>query len=150
MTDSRLSRSFRELLCSVLAVSAATLGPIASVRAELIPTDAAVRDEQAQDSRSELLAWLERDDMQAQLKALGVDADEARARVRSLSDAEVLAVHGRLSELPAGQGFVEAVVGVALVTAAVILFTDLLGYTDVYPFIRPLPRASDTRSNEAN
>jgi hypothetical protein len=40
-----------------------------------------------------------------------------------------------LDELPAGEGFVGVVVGAALIIFLVLLITDLLGLTDVYPFV---------------
>ncbi|MCI0366308.1 MAG: PA2779 family protein [Phycisphaerales bacterium] len=37
--------------------------------------------------------------------------------------------------MPAGQGAVGAVVGVILILFLVLLLTDLLGLTDVFPFV---------------
>jgi len=138
MTTSPLAL-VRQMLCGILVAAAATLGPIQVARAELIATDA-VLPSPATAARAELQAVLERTDVRAELQQLGIEPSEASARVASLSDAEVIEVQGRLSELPAGEGFVEAVAGVLIVTVAVLVFTDLLGYTDVFPFIRPLDR----------
>ncbi len=142
MTHSLLSSSLRLLLCSFLVASAATLGPVYQVRAERIATDQALSGASVESERAELIAWLEREEMRTQLEALGVDYTEAQSRVRSLSDAEVHQVYDRLAQTPAGADFVGLVVGIIVVTVAVFLFTDLLGYTDVFPFINPLPRAS--------
>ena len=51
------------------------------------------------------------------------------------SDEEVQQIAGRLDELPAGEGFVGVVIGAALIIFLVLLITDLLGLTDVYPFV---------------
>ncbi len=45
----------------------------------------------------------------------------------------------RLDQLPAG-GLVGAVAGIILVLFLVLVITDLLGVTDVFAFIDPLPR----------
>ncbi len=67
---------------------------------------------------------------------LGVDPAVAVARVAGLSDAEIHDVAGRIDQLPAGQDFVGAILGTALVLFLVLLITDILGLTDVFPFVR--------------
>jgi len=80
---------------------------------------------------SELKA--QRDWIQRQLEANGVSANDAALRVSSLSDQQVQQVQQRLEEMPAGAG-----VGTVLVIGFVVLvITDLVGLTDVFPFIRP-------------
>lgn len=78
----------------------------------------------------------QRDWIQQQLEANGVDAEDAAMRVASLSDQQVEQVHRRFEEMPAGAGALGVVVFIALV----LMITDLVGYTDVYPFIRPASR----------
>ena len=64
---------------------------------------------------------------------LGVSPTQAQARVASLSDAEVSRLAGEIETSPAaGNGVVGAVVFVFLV----LLVTDLLGLTKVFPFTR--------------
>ena len=65
------------------------------------------------------------------MRALGVDADEAAARLAALSDAEVERLGGRLTDLPAGAGLPHAV-GVVLFAAGVVLLADLLCYTNFF------------------
>lgn len=76
--------------------------------------------------------------IQQQLEANGVGTADAVLRVASLSDQQVEQVHQRFEEMPAGAGALGAVVFVALV----LMITDLVGYTDVYPFIRPASKAN--------
>jgi hypothetical protein len=68
--------------------------------------------------------------------ALGVDPAEARARVAALTDDELAQVAGRLDALPAGGDGLGVVLGVGLVVFLVLLVTDILGYTRVFPFVR--------------
>jgi hypothetical protein len=84
--------------------------------------------------RGRIAALLERDDVRAQFAARGVGADEARARVAALTDAEAAEIAARIDALPAG-GI--DVLGVALVVFLVLLITDILGYTHIFPFTRP-------------
>lgn len=83
--------------------------------------------------RAELAQWLQRDDIRSQMQALGVDPRLAEERVAALSDAEVQDLHGRLDEARvAGSG----VVGALVFIFVLLLVTDLLGLTKVFPFTR--------------
>ncbi len=58
--------------------------------------------EWARSPRERLLATLERDDVMSQLEDYGIPLEEARARVESLTDDEILQIAGDLDALPAG------------------------------------------------
>ncbi|MNC85145.1 hypothetical protein D3C83_07280 [compost metagenome] len=73
--------------------------------------------------------------MQTRMQALGVDSAAARARVDALSDEEVAALADRIEQLPAGG---HDVVGVLLVIFIVLLITDILGVTKIFPFTKPI------------
>jgi len=111
-------------LTSVTA-SAASISP----EAVLAETTRSALDSQ----RAELAQWLQRDDIRSQMQALGVDPRLAEERVAALSDAEVQDLHGRLDEARvAGSG----VVGALVFIFVLLLVTDLLGLTKVFPFTR--------------
>ena len=79
-----------------------------------------------------LLSALDRQDVRNQLEALGVDPRAAQQRVAALSDEDIRALDGRLGQLPAGGD----ILGVALVVFLVLLLTDILGYTHIFPFVK--------------
>ena len=83
-----------------------------------------------------MLDFMARDDVRAGLIELGVDPALATARVAGLSDAEIGDIAGRLDQLPAGQDIVGAILSTALVIFLVLLITDILGLTNVFPFVR--------------
>ena len=66
----------------------------------------------------------------------GIDPDEAKARIDCLSDSEAIAVADKIKQLPAGGGAIGALIGAALIVFLVLLVTDILGYTDVFPFVK--------------
>ena len=72
------------------------------------------------------------------MEALGVDRDEALARLASLSDREVQQIAGKLDELPAGQSFLAGVLVVAGAVLIALVILDLVGVTDVFTFINPV------------
>ena len=100
------------------------------------PSGYAQQSVAADDQRQELQRFLEREDVRAQLVELGVDPTEAQARVERMSDDEAALAAARMQELPAGGNVVGAIVFVFLV----LLLTDILGFTNVYPFVKKTAR----------
>ena len=105
---------------------------IVSTTATSLPLQAAMIA--ADGERQRIAAAFERAEVREQLAALGVDLGEAQARVAALSDAEAADLAARIDALPAGGVDVLAVV---LVVFLVLLLTDILGYTKIFPFTRP-------------
>lgn len=85
--------------------------------------------------RERIHEFLDRADVQGQLLARGVDPQDAKARVAALTDAEAAELAARIDELPAG-GI--GILGAILVVFLVLLLTDILGLTKVFPFTRPM------------
>ena len=129
---SALTRSLCASLAAVL-LAVTTIVPVA--RAGMIGTQQVVAAQGAAEDRARLDAALQREDVRAQLQAFGVDPNDARERVASLSDSEVRLLAERAGELPAGSGALGAVVGAVVFVFVVLLITDILGFTDVYPFV---------------
>jgi hypothetical protein len=121
------------------AVTAATALPLGVAHAGLITTDQLAAELAGKADRAPVKAFLARDDVRLQLRQLGVDADEAMARVDALSDQELGRINLRLAELPAGQD-VGSIIGAIVVVFIVLLITDILGFTRVFPFTRPVKR----------
>ena len=131
----RLSKPIALALAAALFVTSL---PIGAAHAGLVTTDQLVEQRTAASERERLAAILLRDDVRQQMEALGVDQNEAMARLASLSDQEVQQIAGQLDELPAGQNLL---VGVLIIAGAVLLglvITDLLGLTDVFTVVRPI------------
>ncbi|MDT8896283.1 PA2779 family protein [Halomonas sp. I1] len=127
----RLSR-----LLSPLLIAALVIGSLPAVAAapnsDLVGTAEVLDASTIQQDRERIRDVLARDDVQRQLQLQGVDADEVQARVAALSDAEVSEMADRLDQMPAGA----SVVGALFAVFVILLVTDILGLTDVYPFTR--------------
>ena len=106
------------------------------VQAALVGTSKILDQDYQEVNRYRLRAFLERSEVRAQLEALGVDEDMAKARIDGLTNEEVAQIVDRLEQLPAGGGAVGAVVGAALLVFLILLLTDILGFTDVFPFVK--------------
>jgi hypothetical protein len=103
-----------------------------AAHAGMIGTEAVANAAQAQQDRERLHSALNRDDVKAQLLARGVDPAQVQARVDSLTDEEMQTLATNMDQLPAGG----SVVGALVLIFLVLLVTDLLGLTNVYPFVK--------------
>ena len=105
--------------------------------AGIVGTQVAIEHQQVALDRAQLLAMLDRSDLRDELVAYGVDPNEARERIAALSDTEVQSLAGKVGELPNGG---DTLVGAVVLIFLVLLFTDLMGWTDVYPFVKKTAR----------
>ena len=131
-----LSRFFQKtaLLLIMLMSFHTIVAPIAG--AALVETATLVSAQEVDASRARLAALLAREDIGAALQDHGVTAQEALLRVNSLTDQEVMKLAQNIDSLPAAADFgVGGLVGALVFVFLVLLFTDLLGLTDVYPFV---------------
>ena len=110
--------------------------PYQPLLAAMVPTEATLDKTIAQDARNHLKTLISRNDIKDALISQGIDPDEAKARIDSLSDSEITEVAGKIEQLPAGRGAFGALIGAALIVFLVLLLTDILGYTDVFPFVK--------------
>jgi hypothetical protein len=88
--------------------------------------------------RSQLLGVLERVEVQNQLQAHGVSIEQAKARIAALTDVEAAQLAAQIDSLPAGGDGVGALIGAVLIVFLVLLLTDILGFTKVFPFTKPI------------
>ena len=124
-------------LCLFLAFMMLALQfPLGAARASMVSTERVLGTSKTQQERKRILTFLAREDVETKLVALGVDPAEARSRVKALSDAEARQVATQIDQLPAGQGSAGTIAVVILVGFLVLLFTDLIGATDVFPFVK--------------
>ncbi len=119
---------------SLLLVAAMIGGQAMPLQAAMIGTDTLLQQEQAQFDREQLVQLLDRDEMQQQLQAMGVDKEDARQRVAQMTDSEVQQLNAQLAELPAGGD----ALGLIVLVLLVFVITDIIGATDIYPFIHPV------------
>ena len=111
--------------------------PVGVVQAALVTTDRVIENSEIETDRALVVAFLAREDVRREIQKMGVNPNEAAARVALMSDAEVRQTAARIDELPAGQGGVaEALIAAVVLIFIVLLITDLMGVTDVFPFVK--------------
>ena len=123
-------------VAAVLAVALSHAGLLQSVQAApLIGTAdvAAAQDMATAGGRTRLQATLERADVVQALQERGVSVEQARERVAALSDAEAAHVADQIDQAPAGAS---DPLGVIVFIFVLLLITDILGFTKIFPFTR--------------
>lgn len=103
------------------------------LHAAMLSTPDMIATEQAQYDREELKSLLTRDDVQSQLQAYGVTQAQAEQRVASMTDSEVAELNAEIQNAPAG-----GIVGAIVLIFVVFIITDVIGATDIFPFVRPV------------
>lgn len=128
-----LTRRLLKPFCSVLiALFLSMTLPIPAAQAALVGTLSALQAEQAAAQRTHIAQILQRTEVQNALAARGVTAEEVQARVAGLNDEEVAQLAAQLDQAPAGGD----ALGVVVLIFLVLLITDILGFTDVFPFVK--------------
>ena len=112
------------------------LTPCQTVMAKMISAQAVLDSERVSEARAFVNSVLAREDVQAALVAQGIDVHEAMLRTQALSDAEILAVAERMETLPAGGSTGETILIISVIVFVILLVTDIMGYTDIFPFVK--------------
>lgn len=128
----KLSRILSPLLIAFLVLGSLPVAAAPAPASSLVSTQDALQADQVRSDRERINEILARQDVQEQLMAQGVDPADVEARVAALSDEEVSQMAEQLEELPAGA----SVVGALVFIFVVLLVTDILGLTNVFPFTR--------------
>jgi hypothetical protein len=126
----------KKMFVHTLITAFLSVGFTQSVQAAIISTEQVVSAEAAQQNRAKVAASLARADVQAELQKMGVNTDEAQARVAALTDAETASIAHKIDSLPAGGD----IVGTLVFIFVLLLVTDILGLTKVFPFTKSIRR----------
>jgi hypothetical protein len=132
----RLQQFLRPMAIAMALVVGLVSLPAGLARAAMIPTDEVIGEQAAEGERARVEAFVLRADVRAQMAALGIDGEEAALRVAGLSNDEIRQIAGYLDQLPAGESAIGSIIGAAVLIFLILLLTDLLGLTDVFPFVR--------------
>lgn len=129
-------KMFKRLLSVLLIVSFSGVSMVQNVQAAMVSTEQvaqAAAVQQAGDSHARLNDMLARTEVQAELQRYGLTEDQARERIAALTDEEAAALVKQVDDAPAG-----GIIGAILLVFFVLLLTDILGLTKVFPFTRSI------------
>jgi hypothetical protein len=116
------------LAAAVISMSSSNVG------AAIVTNDVVVSHMQQNNAKTELLQTINRSDVKEELLALGVNPANVEKRIDVMTHEEIAQLNQQIDELPAGGD----VLGILLVIFIVFVITDVIGATDIFPFIHPV------------
>lgn len=129
-------KRFQRTLALVLSISLANVTMVQTANAALVSTEQVAglaATEAAGSGHARLTAALSRADVRAAMEREGVDPAQALERVAALTDEEAGKLAAHIDSAPAG-----GIIGAILLVFFVLLVTDILGLTKVFPFTRTM------------
>jgi len=121
----------RWFVCALLGAFS-FVGFTQTVQAAMIGTEQIHAANVAAENRARIAAALDRPEVIDQLEKMGVSPTDAQARVAALTDEEAANLATKINSMPAGGD----VLGALVFIFVLLLVTDILGLTKVYPFTR--------------
>jgi glutamate mutase epsilon subunit len=126
--------TFKRLVASLVIASTTLMGLPMTAQAAIVSTDEAMSTPVAAANRDRVNTFLTRSDVRKALQEQGVNGDVAVERVKAMSDTEVAQLAGRIDQAPAGGD----ILGILFTIFIVLLVTDIMGLTKVFPFTRSI------------
>jgi len=113
------------ILAVILLLLMSTLNQLAA--AAMVGTEKLLISDRNQETRSYLQHMMSRKEIQEALVARGIDLQEAKIRIDSLTDSEIEQILEKINDLPAGgidAAFVLIIVGVIIVLFIIVEYTS--------------------------
>lgn len=132
---SRAYRIVTAALTAMLLLSATTVAQVAA--AEVVTTEMMLQERRIASERT-VSTFFERSEVASQLARLGLSAEEATTRLSALSDEEVAYLAQTIDDAPAGGDALSTVVVAIVFLFVLLLVTDIIGFTKVFPFTRSI------------
>ena len=106
-------------------------------KAAMVGTEKLLISDRNQETRSYLQQMMSRKEIQEALVARGIDLQEAKIRIDSLTDSEIEQILEKINDLPAGgidAAFILIIVGVIVVLFIIVEYTSAL---PMFPWFQP-------------
>jgi len=126
-------KSFKRTLTLILSISLIGLS-FGQAQAAIIANNQVIQQMQQTADKAALLQTINRADVQQQLLAMGVSTTDIENRINQMTQEEIAQLNLQINELPAGGD----VLGIIVLLFIVFVITDVIGATDIFPFIHPV------------
>ncbi|CAI3804161.1 PA2779 family protein [Rheinheimera sp. MM224] len=115
------------ILCPMLVLG------MSQASAAVFSSEQVIANQQFNFNKQQVLSYVDSAEVQNKLIELGVSPADAKQRIANMTAEELSALNSQMNEMPAG-----GIVGIVVTVLVVVVVTDLMGLTDVYPFINPI------------
>ncbi len=108
--------------------------PVGQAQAAIIANAQLIDQVQLTNDKNVLLQTINRVQVQEQLLSMGVTTIELESRINQMTQQEIAQLNQQITELPAGGD----VLGIIVLIFIIFVITDVIGATDIFPFIHPV------------
>ena len=115
------------ILCPMLVLG------MSQASAAVFSSEQVIANQQFNFNKQQVLSYVDSAEVQNKLIELGVSPADAKQRIANMTAEELSALNSQMNEMPAG-----GIGGIVVTVLVVVVVTDLMGLTDVYPFINPI------------
>jgi hypothetical protein len=126
-------KSIQKYLSVFLSVALMSMS-FSNVQAALVGNALVINQAQHHTEKAQLLETINRSDVKAQLLSLGVSAKDIETRINLMTHQEIAQLNQQIDDLPAGGDLL----GIILIIFIIFVITDVIGATDIFPFIKPV------------
>ena len=119
------------LILSILLI----IMPMAPLQAAIIGNETIINQAPSALTRDHMQELLGQESARQQMQAWGISPELITARINRLTDAELARINQEADTLKAGG---TNVLGVLLIIFIVFVITDVIGATNIFPFIHPV------------
>ena len=109
--------------------------PMAPLQAAIIGNETIINQAPSALTRDNMQELLGQESARQQMQAWGISPELITARINRLTDAELARINQETDTLKAGG---TNVLGVLLIIFIVFVITDVIGATNIFPFIHPV------------
>lgn len=108
--------------------------PLSQAQAAIIANAQLIDQVHQVNEKNVLLQTLNRVQVREQLHSMGVTTAELESRINQMTQQEIAQLNQQITELPAGGD----VLGFIVLIFIIFIITDVIGATDIFPFIHPV------------
>ncbi len=123
-------KTVRRTLALLLSVSLVFVS-LGQAQAAIIDNNQVIYQTEQANDKAVLLQTINRIDVQKQLMSMGVNSADLENRINQMTQGEIAQLNQQIDGLPAGGG----VLGIVLLVFVVFVITDVVGATNIFPFI---------------
>lgn len=109
--------------------------PVIPAQAAMVGTAEIVSPATVRAGEGTLRRFLEQENARQQLRQLGVSTASLDERISRLTDSELARINQGIDSMHAGG---TGVLGVVVLIFVIFVITDVIGATDIFPFIHPV------------
>ena len=128
-------KTVRRTLALFLSVSLVCVS-LGQAQAAIIDNNQVIYQAEQANDKAVLLQTINRIDVQKQLLSMGINGVDLENRIDQMTQGEIAQLNQQIDGLPAGGG----VLGIVVLIFIVFVITDVVGATDIFPFIHSIDK----------